>query len=456
MLSATYGEGPSHGVNGEVLGKFAKLGYYFNVDHLDSDGLWKDRYTRKESFYGKLKLDLAHDIALGLSYSDSFPRYKALEWNADWSDNNKEYIRNHTRFGTLTLDAPLGDSFHLHAAANRFLLNFAMDDNYTAGLENTFGWEEDATEGSLRISWTGAQHSAVLGAETRRGSLDYANDWWQLPAWTNLSHDIASTVEEEQRGVYTNAALTFGDLTLSPGIRHDFNSNSGDTISPSFGAIYRLATHTNIRGTVARGFAAPYLWLLQNPDGGNRDLAQERIWNYQMGIETTYFKSVQLGAMAFHHVIKDAWFLDTASGNADPSNNGKVRRSGGELDIETLPWHQLTFKAAFSAASEDGINYENEEMYGANLTLLFDAPKFCRAKLNGRYVWWNKFTIGSEPGTYDDFVWDLVVDKEIMAKANYRAEVFMSVHNLFNATQSWDVDVAIPQRWVEGGLTLRF
>ena len=208
---------------------------------------------------------------------------------------------------------------------------------------------------------------------------------------------------------------------------------------------------------MARGFSSPYLWLLQNPNGGNRDLAKELIWNYQLGLETTYFKSLRLEAIAFRHEIKDAWFLDQPSGNANPYSNGKVRRTGGELEIETLPWHKLTFNAAFSLASEDGIDYENEEMYGANLSLIFDDSEVCRAKLNGRYVWWNKFVKNTEwDPKHDNFVWDLVVDKEIMAKENYRAELFMSVHNLFNATQRWDIDYPIPSRWVEGGVTFRF
>jgi hypothetical protein len=155
--------------------------------------------------------------------------------------------------------------------------------------------------------------------------------------------------------------------------------------------------------------------------------------------------------LAFHHDVTDAWDIYSFT------NVGKIRRSGGELNIETLPWQQLTFKAVISATSEDGIDYDNEEMYGANLTLLYDDPKHCRVKLNGRYVWWNKFVKNTEwDPKHDNFVWDLVVDREILARNNFRAEVFISVHNLFNATQRWDIDYPIPQRWLEGGVTFRF
>nr|MBF0222992.1 hypothetical protein [Desulfobulbaceae bacterium] len=162
-VPATYGEGPSHGVNSDVLGKFAKLGYYLNVDHIDSDGLWKDRYTRKESFYGKLKLALANDIALGLTYSDSFPRYKTSEYEAG---NSIQYIRNHTSFGALNLDVPIGESLHLHASLNRFIMDYT--DNRNTFTTNAYNWHqmwaEAATEGSVRLSWEGEKHSAVLGA----------------------------------------------------------------------------------------------------------------------------------------------------------------------------------------------------------------------------------------------------------------------------------------------------
>lgn len=444
MVTASFGEGPYSAVNGEVQGKAARLGYYFNAAHLDSDGLLKDRYTRNESFYSKFNLPLAHDISLGLTYSDSFPRDKALEWNGA---GGKDYTSNHSRFGTFTLDAPFADDFHLHAALSRFMMDFADErDNFTDN-SNYFDqtWSEDATEASIRISWTGTRRSAVLGAETRRGSMDYSYD-----LWPTSFHFDNPTAREEQIGVYTNASLTFGDFTISPGIRYDRNSNSGDVVSPSLGALYQLAKHTNLRCTIARGFATPYLWTLYSPFGGNTSLQQERIWNYQAGIETTYFRHLLVNATVFHHQSKDT--LDISN----YANNGKMRRIGGELDLETLPWHNLSFKAAFSTASEDNISYENEKTYAANLTVLYDEPSLGRAKLNGRYVWWNRFVTSATPGTYDDFIWDLVVDKEVMARDNYRTEVFLAAHNLFNGTQSWDVDYEIPPRWVEGGVTLRF
>ncbi len=444
MVTVSGGEGPYHGVNGDVRGKFAKLGYYFNFDHIDSDGLWRNRYTRKEAFYGKFKLALAHDIKLGLTYSDSFPRYKSMEWPAN---NRQEHIRNRNRFGSLSLDAPFAQSFHLHVDLNRFVSDFTREQHDLGTNANLWNeeWDGTATDGSVRISWAGKKHSAVLGAETRRSTLDYIVDVWPGPSRT-----LYPTALEDQHSVYTNAALNFGDLTLTPSIRYDINSNSSEIVSPSLGAVYRLNMYTNVRATVARGFSAPYLFLLYSPYGGNRSLAKEVILSYQAGIETNYFEYLHITATIFHHRVEDAWDV------SNYANNGRIRRVGGEFYIETLPWHKLTFKASFAVTSEDGKGYNNEKTYGSSLGLLFDDPKLCRVKLNGRYVKWNKFIISDTPGTYDDFVWDIVVDKEIMARENYRAEVFMSVHNIFNASQAWDVDYDIPQRWVEGGLTVHF
>ena len=114
--------------------------------------------------------------------------------------------------------------------------------------------------------------------------------------------------EQNTIGLYAEANIEWTDqLTLTPGLRFDYNDNFGSNWSPSLNAEYQINSEWTVKAGVARAFKTPNLFQL-NPnyvyrtrgngcpyiDGeqvggpcyvlGNPDLEPEESWNKEIGV----------------------------------------------------------------------------------------------------------------------------------------------------------------------------
>ena len=458
-ISASVGERGTSESSLQAGGLLGPVGYYLYGANQETDGHWRDNWFDSVPLYAKLSLPLPR-LSLGATIGYTAPRFQSFE--AATLDRQDIQV-NRSTFSTLYLDAPLGRDFNAHLSASRFAQGFDWQTQslglgvaypgWAAGeLVSENLWQEETANLNGRLSWSGQRCSAVIGFESGRGELEYRGDWaywselWNYPA-------IPYAAAEERRAAFANAALTWGRLTLSPGLRYDFSSVSDDALSPSLGAIWRLNVDTLLRGTVARGFNTPNLADLFDRRAGNPDLAPERVSSVQTGVETTALVPLRLAATLFLHRVTDIKGYDEAAGVW--ANQGVIRRHGLDLEADTAPWHHLSFGLKASVVSEDAVGRENDPMYAANLTALYDNPALVTVRLGGRYIWWNEVNQGERP-RHDDFVWDLTVSREIHRNEALRAEVFVVGRNLFNGSQYWDLDYQNPKRWLEGGLTVKF
>ena len=137
-------------------------------------------------------------------------------------------------------------------------------------------------------------------------------------------------------------------------------------------------------------------------------------------------------------------------------NGGKTRRKGFEIESESISFYNMSLKAGFAFSHTNAMNqYDKLKQYTYNLGFKYDDKKSFYALLFGHYVWWDNL---SQNGEYDDFIWDLNLNKKIISESIFLAgtEVFCSIHNIFNGSQYSVSDNKNPKRWLEAGLRFKF
>lgn len=454
QATASVGEQGTSEVNAQAGGRLGALGYYLYGGKQESDGHVQGKWFDNHPLYAKLTLPLSH-LTMGatIGYSDPYGKNFLHE---SWDPDATEFLGRRATFSTAYLDAPLGNEFNFHLAASRYDMNsvkdykhFGLDPAIPAGSfygDETSEDRSDTLDG--RLSWNGTHASGVIGLESGRGRMDFT---MRYPGWGPV-YNTGSTALVERRACYTNATLTWGQLSLSPGLRYDYNSMSDEALSPSLGATYRLTTETILRATLARGFAAPFLDELINSSYGNPNLAPEYVDSAQAGVETVAVPYLRLSATLFHHRVTDVWATNDAG---QVENRGVERRKGVEFQADTKPWHRFTLGAKAALVSTDSAIQDNDHMYAANLIARYDDPELLSLRLGGRYVWWDEANRGAD-GKFDDFIWDLTASREVYTSPGLRAELFGVVRNLFNSSQYTISSYANPDRWLEAGLTVKY
>lgn len=173
------------------------------------------------------------------------------------------------------------------------------------------------TEWILPMTLAGKASRVTFGAEYRGEfmddphtiGLDIADD--DVAEESGVDPDPANRdpkTEQNTIGLYAEANIEWSDqLTLTPGLRFDYNDNFGSNWSPSLNAEYAFNDQWTMKLGVARAFKTPNLFQL-NPnyvyrtrgngcpyiDGeqvggpcyvlGNPDLEPEKSWNKEIGV----------------------------------------------------------------------------------------------------------------------------------------------------------------------------
>ena len=461
-LKATYGQAASRELSGDLAGKGGRLSYYLHGSAMDSDGLVNERFYDRESFYGKVRCELPKRSSLTLAGGYSAPQYKTGDF---LSLDFLETVSSRNVWGTVYFDAPLSDRLGLHLEGQRFAMDHLREDTkigattYAGGAGDflqSFAYDEETTSFAGRLFWDGEKVDATLGAETSRGQLDYTYRYDYLPANPWVGNEVASPAMEERRGLYANATMQFGDLAVTPGCRYDYHSISGEFVSPSLGATYRLSQDTLLRGSVARGFSAPYLAKIAggNIQQVNPNLKPETVNSIQFGVETNKIPGLHLKGAMFNHRINDVWLDGTP-----PVNLGKSSFKGMELEARTSPWHNLSLTVNATYVEEDSATVANDDLFGANLIFNYNDNRSFKAQLAGRYFSYNDRDLVDGSGDYRlseaDCLWDASVTKTLFGE-RWSADLFLVAHNLFDGSFYWDSEYQNPGRWLEGGVSFRF
>lgn len=468
VVQGSYGEGDSQDYRAAAAGATDPVGYYLYAGRQTSNGLVSDRDYERNSLFGKLSLNAFDRVTIGVAMGYSDPYYD------NGQSPSQDYEDEHTyrtHFANLSVEA----EFTRNLDGSLFAYALTKDNTDRTDTLGLGIWgdraelfqkqrlEEDVSGAAARLVWQFGRHTAVFGADFETAELDKEFVNGAAPQGAGAPARLGLGADRSLWGVYANASLVFGDFSLSLGARYDDDEVSGSYFSPSAGATYQLTDATLLRVTGSSGFNTPI--LAASETGGffldpNPDLEPEEILSGQIGVETSELEFVWLKAAYFYHetrraLVKELYAAGSPSFNDLYFNRGEILRRGVEVEAETRPFYNV---ALYAGASYVNITPPNdngaEDQYTFNAALKYDDGESWNAELWGRYAWWN-FTYGFG-GEYDDFIWNISVNKTVYLKDHLRAEIFCAVHNLFNGDQYYIIDADNPDRWVEAGVRFSF
>jgi len=468
MVGVAAGERQTSDSRAEVSGQAGKLGYSLYGGHQESAGLLKDRDADSDTFFAKFDYPLpaANRLGLAVGYSEPHVDWGHLPAAALLSEGI-----NRVLYTTATLDTiwrpELASHFGLYLKRHQFRQLNDEDGQFApAGdlFQNNLS-DEELLGGSGHLVWQHGHHTVVAGFEASRGESDLLIEAGAYRQSQGAAPLTARSGAEERQAVYVNDTISHGAWTLTPGLRYDDHSTSKAFVSPSLGLTWRPWSHTLFRATAARGFNSPNLG--ETTMGGlfwdsNPDLEPETITSFQVGAESTAGKYFWARLSLFQHGVRDALDEGQAStvtaGNTMTMNMGKERRRGGELEVKTAAWHDLSFLAGGSYAHRERFDgTPNREQYDATVGLAYDDGISWHGELVGTYYWEGLPASDATKGEYDNFLWDLNLRKAwLLANGRLRPELFCTVHNLFNGAQFGNTDYPSPRRWCEAGLRVKF
>ncbi len=444
-LYASYSKDNTGDFRAESYGRKNNFGYYLYAGRLQSDGLPGLRENTDFSgndLYAKFSYDISKNttVIFTVLYNKNergdskFPEY-------DYSDSDET-----TKFlSSLSLNTSLNDNLDLSFSLRRSKLDFDFEEEILSTGDVFKTWTKDNTYGaSAKLTWRYKKHNIVVGSD-----------------YDNCTSDITSNKKRLRKfAVFANDTIILDKLSVTPGIRYDDVNITGGFVSPSIGLTYEISGNTLLRAFVARGFSIPILSAAVDNEiyffKGNPDLDVEKVWSYQLGIETGILKYLWLKVSAFRHEISDVIVDKILSEEPflwTKINEGDQTRQGVEIEMKTMPFYNTTFSAGTTFIDVSGAGSDTSTpKYTYDLSLEYNDKKSLRAVLKGHYIWW----INAFNGDYNSFVFDLNVIKSIYRKEDQTLEAFLTAHNIFNASQYAIGGYKNPRRWIEGGLRYQF
>lgn len=425
------GENGTRDGRGEVSGTVGSFGYYLSGGNVKSNGFHSFNATENNNAYAKLRWNLADRGSLRLTFNsmETAPQIGLITF-ADYSDRLKiRFLQS-----TISLDYNLTDrlTFNTFFKGSRFDYT-RIDDTLSTGERfSTITSDEITSGGAAILTWRQGVHTLTGGVEFDHGQTKTSFDY---PLFLfNQTIDASN----DKWGFFLNDTITWERFSITPAVRYDLTSHSGDFFSPSLGATFSVTDKTLLRAYAARGYNLPIL----NPAYSTKDNG----WTVQAGLETTDIPFLWL---------KGTWFRNQFKERGDTVT--RTLREGFEIEARTAPIYNSWLTAGY--VFTDAKNLQTDEKLPAvarhtwDVGLHYDDRTF-RGALTGAYRWWNTPDyFGAE---YNNFIWDLNLGWRFFRSDNTEAELFATGHNLFNGAQYHDEIFKNPGRWFEGGLRIKW
>ncbi len=438
-----------------VSGKNSGL-YLYGGTMNSSGGLVLDNSFWQNDFFGKLNVDAGSRTKLDATFlyrSGNRRDFTGTTFGYDEVDN--KITENY--MGRVSLKSNISDAIDINASA--WYLKFHDTVTYKTlstgeSFYNAFGQQEKYGF-SANMTYRAGRHSVVFGTDMLEGK--FKDD--SFPPGT---HKI------DKYAFYVNDTIELGDFSLTPGIRYDHSTRSGESISPSIGMTYQASRNVLLKASVNRGFFDPPIaaFLSNNPSFvANSGLDPEHIWSYEIGSEVNVADAFWLKLVLFRHDIED---LITEESIYDPLkvdlntlvNGGEERVYGGELSVRTKEYKGFILSAGISYENIENLNFTDQRQfdttnaYDINASVRYNSGKGLRAILQNRYTWWNLPSWWE--AEYGNVITDFNIIKDIYKKQDMTVEVFLSGHNIFDGKSFDNSWYPNPERWFEAGLRCKF
>jgi vitamin B12 transporter len=465
-IYASYGKKNSQDYKADLYGKIGKTAYYLYWGAQDSDGLVKSRFSDNKHLYSKIEIPFSDNIRTGLSigYSDTQTGFGNF---LDQDINIRGGLQ--TFYTAPFVSATVAEGLDINLSAY-YIQQESVQKSHSLGLGITGDSGElylssDAKEKSWGLKFQALRkkdvNTFVLGMDIGQGEYDQALNVGSLLRGFGVPYVSRFSPDNTKWSIYLNDTISSGAWSVTPGIRYDHESITGSFISPSLGLTYMLTQDTVLRGTIARGFSAPALsWT---SGGGmfldpNPSLEHEEVWSYQVGAESAS-SFMLLKAHIFLHDLKNS-ITGMPLGGGTPAyndiyiNNGEVKRKGIEIEAESVPIYNFSFKGGLSYVDINPPNTAGASEIYSFVTGIRYKNKGISGQLFGYYNWHDLNYIPG--GSHDDFIWNLSISKTIRIFQGYDAEFFAVGRNIFNGSQYPYIKNINPRRWFELGIKYRF
>lgn len=216
-------------------------------------------------------------------------------------------------------------------------------------------------------------------------------DGWKLAGGINGMWQQSQNLGEEilipayklfDIGGYVTVSKSLDALTLNGGLRYDhrhldFNDRHFGSLTGSFGAVWNINEHTNLRLNLARGFRAPNMSELGS-DGvhegtlryeiGNPDLKAEYSWQADLGLDfTSHYLSAQVALFA--NRIENYIFAKRSDQVMEEGyltyiyTQGDARLLGFEAGLDFHPVHAVHFENTFSYVDARQLHVDEDMKY---------------------------------------------------------------------------------------------
>lgn len=350
-----------------------EIDYYISGHYYKTDGDRENSQLDKISLMGKISkkidqqtdLDLTvryHDYNRGLPGSIDYPTV-----NAQQIDNNFNLILNWQKkeeekdinisawydFHRVYFDNP-GEWGHTGPSIHKtYVAGIALDNTI---YDFSFGNKNDSNN----------NHTLTWGTEIKQNKVN--------------STDIGNQ-QDLNGAVFIQDVLqltALEKLSLTAGMRYDYNQTFGGQFNPRAGLVYQLQDDISLHVSIGRAYRAPTFDDLCWPDdgyvAGNPDLLPETAWAYEAGLRFVNEKGdIQAGFTVFR---KDASQLINWAADSDgvwrPSNISSARTDGIEITAKNQFNENFTGNVNYTYLNatdlETGIQLKPKHKFGFGLT----------------------------------------------------------------------------------------
>lgn len=451
----------------EILGGGASAVYGANafggVVNILTKAPSKEFYSKFGTSYGSWNTQLSNANVefnnLGL-YFESKSSDGYIEENTDY--NNKTFggrvlIKGVELFSNY-MDKKFGAAYFYHDAnareetgtlfsgikANTGMLNSNLyhrmhRDKYTVDATNPVSIANEHTVNTVGLESQVSLKSFVFGCE---GIRDY------------VASNVLDDHTVDKLGIFGQWQAEIKELTISSGLRGDYNSLYEWEASPNLGMAYNLNPGCKLRASVGRAFRVPSFTELYYEGGaskGNPNLKPEEAWNYDAG--TDYFCN---GVSFINSVfIRDGkniidWPKDSLTNLYTAQNIMSDRVIGAEVGIRAgLAYINYTYMWAKNVETLEYIRSRPKHLLSGGVK--FEVRRI-GVSLDGLYK--ERQAAERVRGESYYFVFNGRLERGIRINDFIRGKLFVQGTNLFDEEyKEYDV-IPMPGRGVEFGLVL--